>query len=460
MLNPDIIDLMRPLAAQLTEKGVRLKVAEDSSLSYITTACGMGNMATADGEPITEETVSGILAVRAELDDHCAAMDAVAKRSIEAVRRLVGFSRRSVMPDVKDLYEKVKTQIDARLKSISEPYSIIPIFTPDILKDPRVADQVSKYAKATTENVPLLNLPRLSTQEILEKIATSDVEFNNKVIRDLKGDDGLNYAADVWAGAEPLGGHVGVAYALFLLANAMYENPPENTNISLIVYQTRLSLLIEQCALVVNTAIERSAREIRSNSLYSSSIDYRDHPANDGLCIYVNNDVYVELLKPENGLTPEALMGNEIAGRSHSIEALLDPDVRRRMENRYNENKELAHRQHQLNEVVMTRNAIGRVFAHEIATRQDIVVQPELLQTLLKDKVELLDEDDFKCLQATIRDLTCDVFYRHTDAKRYLRILDNVGEQKPDMDVRTAALVALMEYTCAWMCSAIIQLDD
>ncbi|MGG4591711.1 hypothetical protein ACLPJK_25990 [Pseudomonas aeruginosa] len=449
MLNSAIVYAALPLAIKQSELGVQLRARDDTALDFLTKACAVGAVVDTEGNGFDQEALPGILLARSEIEDHTDTCDAVVRSAAQAVTRLVGVARRIVMPDVKVLYEKVKSEIDLRLARLTEPYAIEAVITPPLFKNPLVLDQLEKYENAEQNNDVSIEFPALSKDEIRQKIATGNVDLDKQVLATL-GEGGLESIGRVWEGSTSIGFiEPDYCYALYLLARAMYDEPQEGVKLSLSQYNAQVSWLIEQSALRFLRVMQTTARDSRLKLLYKGCrLD------SDQKVILVDNNVYVELL--ERGLSPEAVIGNEMLGRKYSVEELLTEPVATKVKETYTTNMEVAYATHKVESFEIARNAIGRILSYEISARaEELVVQPEVLQQRLLDKLSLLCEEDIRCLPELMRDLVCDVFYAHTDVKRYLRLLDNIGKQRPDLDGRNAALIALIEYTTAYVAQSI-----
>lgn len=249
MLNSAIVYAALPLAIKQSELGVQLRARDDTALDFLTKACAVGAVVDTEGNGFDQEALPGILLARSEIEDHTDTCDAVVRSAAQAVTRLVGVARRIVMPDVKVLYEKVKSEIDLRLARLTEPYAIEAVITPPLLKNPLVLDQLEKYENAEQNNDVSIEFPALSKDEIRQKIATGNVDLDKQVLATL-GEGGLESIGRVWEGSTSIGFiEPDYCYALYLLARAMYDEPQEGVKLSLSQYNAQVSWLIEQSAL-------------------------------------------------------------------------------------------------------------------------------------------------------------------------------------------------------------------
>lgn len=455
MLSEKIINQMIPLAKQQAEQGVKLVAATDSPLDYLVKHSSLGGMVTGDGQIPDINVVSAWLSSRTEAGEHSEIFDTIRDKVVDDVTRLIGMTRRVVMPDIKDIHAKVKAQIDARLATIQEPFVIVQIEAADIFNNPMVMEQVQRYKNADYADLNRMDLPPLTEEQISAALSTTNADFNAQ-LNQMASPGCVSAAADVWSGAlrfneiEPSS-----MYVLFLICKSLYESPAEGLGMSLINYQTTLTNVMEQAGLAIYNYIERLGRQTRLRSLYATgNFVYSTTGPQE---IYVNGNVYRSMLK--EGLKPETLFANEMLDRRYVSEDLLNAEVVDKLESVYKQNTSIVHRQRLMNEVSTSINAIARVFVDEIRQRQDLVVQPEILAARLKTILDNINEDKLRCLEHCIRDMVCDVFYAHTDCKRFIQIFDRL-QCDENTDHRHSALVATMEYTGMWLASMFVPTKD
>ncbi|MNR56450.1 hypothetical protein D3C85_1770290 [compost metagenome] len=59
------------------------------------------------------------------------------------------------------------------------------------------------------------------------------------------------------------------------------------------------------------------------------------------------------------------------------------------------------------------------------------------------------------CLFTTCRKVICNVVFPHTDAFEILTMLDTAAKENPTLDIREAALLAMIEYIPNWVATLI-----
>lgn len=454
MLDRQVIQISAGVATLLADKGKTLSVRPDSALDFMVRACPLSGLYTTDGAPPTVDRVVDYLSERAEQQDHCESTDLVVDKASEGVAQLLAFARNAVMPDIRAIYEKIEAGIENARFSVRSPFTIVPAIAPRVYKNPLTAELVERFSETSAADVSLLNLPPLSMEVIEDKIRTGNAEYDLEVKELFSDNHGLARAGEVWSGGIPLN-FLEPEYALgvHLLAKGMIDNPPEGTAMPLAEYNAKVAQLIEQSGRIVRQCCETIARNLRQGNLYGGPIDL-GAIAEDSRNIRVNNDVYLEYMN--KGLTPEALIGNEMLNRQFRAEDLLDESTRQQCEAVYAREMKLRDAKAKVDDFNIARDVLERVFTAEINSRETLVVVPEVLHARLRDRLSIVRLDDMAQLPLLARDLTCHLFYAHTDAHRYICLFDQVGAEEPDLDPRTVGLVALARYVFSWTADQIL----
>lgn len=455
MLNRIFLEQSLPLATKLAAAGKRIIPIQGTPLDDIMRACStfsMYNSAQNLDDLTSSDMLSQLVDIAAAKNDAGENMhNGVVAQFVElakgAVQQGLNNARNVVMPDVKALLTVVQEVQAGRRSTTANPYVVTPRITPAVLSNPMLLELVERYNMTPAREVPRRELPGLSNDEVKAAITTGAAEFDAEVL-ELLGEDGLTQVGNVWSGGIELG-FLAPEYAVgvHLLTKAMYNNPPSGTKLQLSDYNNLVSLLTEQSGRITYQVIETQARRKKLGMLYNTS---RAVPGIDGQrVIEVNNDVYLPLL--DRGLTPEMLIGNEFLGRPYSEGQLLEN--KENLEAAYNREKRLLDTRAELEDRNALRNTISMVFSREIANRAeaDLPVDRSILQSRLAEAVRRIDDKKLACLESLVRDLTCHVFYAHTDADFILCVMDEIGCKYPDLDPREIALLATTQYVSYWV---------
>jgi hypothetical protein len=168
--------------------------------------------------------------------------------------------------------------------------------------------------------------------------------------------------------------------------------------------------------------------------------------------VVVMGEAYRKLL--DAGLSPEALLGNEMAGRRYTAGQLIENKTT--LEQIYNREMNLRSLKTQTEMFGITRNVIDVVIRSEIAKAGEDVNKALLLERL-KTAIEKLDERNSTDLYQVLTDVVCNVFYLETDARSVIMIINTVGAQfGSEADPREVALLATIKYVNNWIANQLV----
>jgi len=455
MLNRIFLEQSLPLASKLAAAGKRIIPIQGTPLDDIMRACSTFSLynTAQDLDALTSnEFVGQLVDIAGAKDDngenlHNGVVSQFVELAKSAVQQGLNNARNVVMPDVKNILQTVQEVQAGRRNTSANPYVVVPSVMPAVFSNPVLLELVERYNMTPAREVPRRELPGLTNDEIKAAITTGAAEFDAQVA-ELLGEEGLTQIGNVWSGGIELG-FLAPEYAvgLHLLTKALYNNPPAGTNYQLSDYNNLVSLMTEQTGRITYQVIETQARRKKLGMLYNSGAAVAG--ANGQRIIEVNNDVYLPLL--DKGLTPEMLIGNEFLGRPYSDGQLLEN--KENLEAAYNREKRLYDTRAELEDRNALRSTLSLVFSREIANREeaDLPVDRSILQSRLNEAMKRIQDKDLNCLESLVRDLTCYIFYAHTDADMILCVMDDLGCKYPELDPREIALLATTQYVSYWV---------
>ncbi|MNI42053.1 hypothetical protein D3C73_963250 [compost metagenome] len=213
-------------------------------------------------------------------------------------------------------------------------------------------------------------------------------------------------------------------------------------NLTLVEYNDNVNRLLGRTAQLLRGAMLRYAEQEKLGILYSA--DGR----NSLTQIVVMGKTYRAML--EKGLTPEALIGNEMAARRFTQGQLIENKTI--LETIYNREMNLQAVKVQTSMAGIVRDALRGVIGTELAARdmgeEAVDANKRLIE--LTAKVNAANCDDLNTL---VTEIVCEVFYPRTDALTFIRLMNRVGSTlAADTDPREVALMATIKYVNFWLC--------
>ncbi|MNZ83686.1 hypothetical protein D3C78_1024210 [compost metagenome] len=158
--------------------------------------------------------------------------------------------------------------------------------------------------------------------------------------------------------------------------------------------------------------------------------------------------VYRDML--DKGLTPEALIGNDMSGRRFTAGQLIENKAI--LESVYNREMNLRSVKVQSEMAGIVRDAVKGVFGAAMIEQDLGEGAAEANQRLLA-LVAKITPQNCDALNTIVEEITCEVFYPNTDSLTFIRLMNRVGSTvSADTDPREIALLATMKYINFWLC--------
>ena len=246
-------------------------------------------------------------------------------------------------------------------------------------------------------------------------------------------------SADVFNNAES---GLTTALVAFLVARKLWNNAPDDTNMSAREYEDRMVEVRDQSALRLIREFNVVERDERNGVLV------RKYTRNK---VEVNAKVYKTWL--ENGGTNELLFGNILSSRP----ADMGEDILAKA----SECQDAWNRYTMLNRTVEAGkrfNAAKNILRVEATALLSNLSQDELplqnRQMVVKqfeDALACTKEDEVLRPYDWVLRVLCESLYRQSDARRILEGINRVMAHSPGVDVREAAAVSAVEYIAWWL---------
>jgi hypothetical protein len=291
-----LIELTRDEAQSQTERGVELLPVPGTLLaSYF--------------ESINTHT----LEPRPELQVEQKVVADVARVLTNVVRTV-----REIGEATQQIVTAVSSELQRNGVTDENPYEIITVPTSAVYNEPMLETIIQKYghveyASSGTGVGAIVDADSVQAMAKITEVTAAianDVTMLETVVGYVNGNVPLPEQTD----------NIESVYLTHMVAHQLYDNPPANyTGATLEQYNEWIAYLIEQSARLISRLHERELRESRMDSLYIE----RFFPNNAKKLIVVRESVYLGAL--DKGLTPEALIANEMKGRAvRSTDELIE----------------------------------------------------------------------------------------------------------------------------------------
>lgn len=216
--------------------------------------------------------------------------------------------------------ERVMTDARANMNrsqvTDENPYEIIAVPTSAVYDEPTLASIVERYGQVAYRDtkggqviVTVDSVIELSGITDVTRAIAGDLPTVEAVVGLINGSTNMPAELD----------SIETAYLMHMVAQQLYDNPPSGVTGRLEDYNAYIANLVAQSGRLISLLHDRELRESRMDTLY---ID-RHYPNNAKKLIVVRESSYLKAL--DAGLTPEALIANEMEGRVYrSVTDLIE----------------------------------------------------------------------------------------------------------------------------------------
>jgi hypothetical protein len=462
MINKQTLEQTFPLAQALAARGVALNVIQGTPLSDVMATCSTYGLHVegASFDTLSLDDVANYVVdecgrpLTQDFIPHSSATAKVVEDGAKACSQILAFSKNVVVADINEMLVKTEEAITTIKSARGEPFVIVAEQTPSIYNNPLLHELVQRYEATPARSIERIEIGLMDPAVIRTAVVTGAGSFDTEVaeLLELSGGQGYECIKQVFEGAVSLDDiQPNIAIGVHLVSKSLYDNPFEGCKFSLVDYNLLIAKIMEQSGRIVCKEIEQVIRRRQLTSLYNGNA----YEASTGKTnILVNNEVYLKLLG--EGLTPEALIANELLGRRFNASQLIEnceflcETYRREMNLRL--------MQAALEDTNSSREAIERLYAVEIASRDDdtLPVDRGTMQKRARERINLIRQKDLENLPELIRDLTCFIFYAHTDAHQILVSMDLAGALNAEMCPREVVLLVTIAYVASWVAKQMV----
>lgn len=471
MLTKTSVEAALPLATILADKGIMVSPVQGTPLAELTTLSLSFASVESEVPPdvlnapvdFTDSMVaSSSLAEPTGERTHDQVMDAFVSAVSGAVERNLDLARNVVAPLIKRVVSRTQTYMDEAANGQLVPLTVLPVFYATVWDSQLTSDLTSKYQNDVTapQSLSGLNIPAPS--DFATALTTGAGSYDTDVaafVNSLPADQLALLWQRVFGGSgsttvnEAISARnlpAGIlqrdaALFVFLAARALVNNPPEGLNLSLGDYQNILAGVQAITGRVVAGALKQRDYDTSAGNLVISQ-----PPAGVGRGeIKVNGEVYTAWLA--QGGTPETLFGSCLTDGRRDTRSLLEGKAR------YEREWQRVYSMYQSQSASVRLDAmISGLRAALLEILQDDAVTLDLqdknvYRERIKERLSKLKARDMEDIWHIARKAVCRVFFPHTDAERVLNAIDASALAHPELDIREAALLAVIDFVSSWV---------
>lgn len=481
MLKLGTVSATALLAQRLTDAGVALTPIAPSPLASIVNKCWSPVI---DSNVFMENTTPCDVVYRMadsstacnadESSPHCEIMGEIVNLTKDAVASDLHIARNVVNPIILQVVEDVQTFLRQRENAYGNVLAVVPDTFDTILQSPIFRDIIGAYetVSAYADTVVPSVHPALSKEQVLGFMQTGSSRFDDKDLAAWVEEVSIDFVFGVYNeylrapnsdsphgnltianlfGTDPLSRRKLIV--LHLLARRFSKDPLDGIEMDAVEYERAIGALLSQTGRLLCRVIEDRERKSKSKDVIRSWPSIKDaewNSANPELSqITVNMDVYTRWL--DAGGCPEILFGACVSDREEGYDALLENGERykRTWENRAALIQNTVRHNSYNNTIVAIRASVARaIVGMDMAYVPENSLAP--LHARLETVLRNVNIDDTANLVKCLRDVITAVMFPHTNARLVLTTIDRVALDNPTLDIREAALIAVIKITANW----------
>jgi len=406
-----------------------------------------------------EHTTSGLGDV---LSNHDVSMDSYIRSISAAVRNHISFAKNVVAPAVLTMASEVIAMMGTK-KSVASDFSIEVKYLPAPMVNGGFEDSIAKYSgKARFPPENKLRLDDMSFEQLVELIQTGSAAYD-KTVAEWLGTKPAKFWTNLWCNVfmgrsceltsenfdivdlfKDSKKYIDEALFVYLVARKLYSSPPEKTDMSLSRFKEVMSQHLTYAADKLLGAIKGAGDNFKNGTLVNDI--NRSQKS-----VVVNGNVYTGWI--ELGGTNEVLLGLLVTNDNFFSVVKIDENRQNYLDswNTYEHMSELAEKNKSfVNFKQYLTIAFGNSMNNVSQTEHDVVAaMPMVSENIVNyfaENMRMLAIKDMSDVQEVcLRLMTRSRFY-YTDAEKLLRGINEAIRINPNIDVRQAALMSMIEY--------------
>lgn len=408
---------------------------------------------------------------------HDNVMETLVEMASSAVQKNILLARTVVNPQIKQVVDAVESTLSKAAIRAANPIAIIPDTFDGVWASPTLTSLVGRY-----EDVPVRDVVKpayfgsRATDDVQGLLKSGSSAFDSEVAAWVEG-LGVDFVMDVYntVFAQAYLNESGPklhdflstlrdnnplmarnrALAVYLMARTLKDQPESEAGVDLSTFREVLTENMEQAGRMVAQAMARRIQETDAKLLLTSwpTTDTGNALLN-GAAIVVNGECYTAWLN--EGGSPEILLGSFVTDRETGYGALLAAGDRYKQEwERVLLMRKSQVNSHRFNTILQSLGAAITDIINGMADDDMVVINRAAYHARLREVLGTFGSGDFENLYTAARTALVFTLYAHTDAERILKAMDEILNQMPKLDVREAALYAVIDVVSSWVLSLI-----
>lgn len=467
MLKSNTLNASVTLASQLADKGLTIVAKPNTVLNELVGLAALPYDVLLDSDAALVEAFSNIEKITAgsleNPNQHGLQLDGVIKDLSRVVTAHVSYARTVVKPLVvefaKDIEEYLTTY---KSKTAGELFEVQVMALPELASDESFLDTLKPYQKKTVLRPDLKFRLGLKTKEELLGLITYGYDRTDKLVLDWASHQSEEFLTRIYNSfftqesvpdiiSYPDIDRLNVferldhALAILLMATKLFSNVDDSaSDVDLQVYRNTAAQYRDYAGALVCDCLYKISTFIKTETLVIET-------SPDRYKVKVNGEVYRQWL--QEGGTPEAILGLVVAGGTGSSKAAIDSKKAEYLTawNSFctfygadQSNKSItAFKEFLLSRFAITLKELSDdEQAYILKTPKYYSIVNQLAQTY----VDGLKKDDMKDVFGVALMMVAQFRFYYTSAFNILNDINEAARINPNVDVREAALLAVVNY--------------
>lgn len=404
------------------------------------------------------EYVANAQAQDGVLNAHDCAMDSIVTVAINTVQKAILMAKTVVAPVVEDLVERVRQGLATMTPSAMLGLEVCVVELPAVLDNPALMAALQRYQDAPLDN-PRMNLrmPELGVNELRE-MAAAGLGTGGKDVASWLASKGDAWVASVWhtffqvkpgdsaptfQGLLRAEDGVEVALLVFLLARRLIDAVPPGVEMNLRALQETLVDYRNQAAARVSRACAEQELAVKVGTLVRKQ---------DARRIWVNGGVYTAWLK--SGGSNEILFGNMLSAQPGYSAADLKARSKE-LKAAWDRHAAVTNSVEAGRRFLRTKELLAACFEEQVQAvgEGDPTLSGSRMEVLrlFHDMLNNVREVDLNDFYGTALKLVCRSRFVNTDSEMILTGIERAKQDNPQLDVREAAAISVIQYVSWWV---------
>ncbi len=468
MLTAEAVQSAIPLAQEFLGRGMSLVPVENTPLAaLVKESMPAHNPNVVDAEYAFSDAAFNVEFTAnqkqpgTDLIPHDMVLDEIVPVVADTVRRAVSHARSTVVPQVEDLVNRVRTAVEQMTPSTLLGVEVIVFNPPKPLVNSVFENSIAKFSEANYDATVTLpfTMPELHEDELRKLIGTGANNLE-KDIDEWLATCGVGFLHNVWAEffmlqrASNMHAYISQTkssvgrsaidvdrlLAIHLIARGLFDNPPEGVTASLAVFNEVVTLIRNNSGTRLYFENQEHYDEIGKRKILVRSII--------GNKVVVNGEIYKQWIA--EGGENEVLFGNSLVKNpSRDVDSITAK--KEDLLKEWNRHCAIVNSAEANRKFIRMKEILFAAFRNQLIDESDETLNREALLTAFKDQLQTISESELECLYTLSLKLICRSRYPQSDAEEILLTINRVAKENPKLEMREAAAVAVIEYIANWI---------